>query len=426
MDIFKTFKVTRFEGKLENGIRVVLFHREGAPISTTAILNSGSKHDPEKNPGLAHFLEHMIVNGSSEFPSKDLLSEHIESVGGSYGASTGQEVLSINTEISEKSDYDRVVDIYNATLCKPLMNQKVFENEKSVILKEIQKSNSNPSQILTKTTRQLFLRGTPFEHEILGTENSISELEFETAMSEYKKLFDASRITFIVSGDITIQEITTSLNALTFLHGNHFVPENNEFKTSKETQILSTYLDVPQTQINFGVEAPKSFTKESLHLNILGSILAGGRASRLTKKLRYDKGLIYDIGFGRTGGVSCGAWRITTSTSDNEVQKVINEIIGEIKDIQKNGVKESELEFVKNRRIKSLKRTMQTSGDWVDFHASSEVFSNEYYDINTFVKDVQETTIEDINAVIKKYLNEGNWKLALCGRTKAESITIQW
>ena len=147
MDTFKSFNVTRSEGKLRNGIKVMLFQRSGAPITTTAILKSGSKYDPDSMFGVAHFLEHMIVNGSQEFPTKDLLAEHIESVGGSYGAKTGQDPMWVNTEVSEKDDYERVVDIFNATLCKPLMDKKVFENEKQVVIKEIQKSNSNPSQL---------------------------------------------------------------------------------------------------------------------------------------------------------------------------------------------------------------------------------------------------------------------------------------
>jgi predicted Zn-dependent peptidase len=426
MDTFKSFNVTRSEGKLRNGIKVMLFQRSGAPITTTAILKSGSKYDPDSMFGVAHFLEHMIVNGSQEFPTKDLLAEHIESVGGSYGAKTGQDPMWVNTEVSEKDDYERVVDIFNATLCKPLMDKKVFENEKQVVIKEIQKSNSNPSQLLAKTVRQLFFKNTPFEHQILGDEKSITNLRYEDMMLEYKKLFDKSRITFVASGDISIDELVTRLNTLYFLEGNDFVQKDDVCSISEDKKILATFFDAPQTYICFGVPAPKSFSKELLHLNLLGDILAGGRASRLIKRLRYNKGLVYGVTYGRSGGLEFGSWRISTDTTENKVQEVINEIIEEIKDIRNNGVKDSELEFVKIKRVKSLKRTMQTSNDWVDFHASAEVFSSEIYNINTFVKDIEETTIEDIKLVVDTYLVKNKWQLALCGRTKEESINIKW
>jgi len=153
MNIFDDFNITRSEGKLKNGIRVVLYHRPGAPITTTALLKSGSKNDPDSMLGVAHFLEHMIVNGSQEFPTKDLLSEHIESVGGSYDAATWQEYMRVNVEISDKSDYSRVIDIFDSILSGPLMDKKIFENEKQVIIKEIQKNNSNPLKVLFNTVR---------------------------------------------------------------------------------------------------------------------------------------------------------------------------------------------------------------------------------------------------------------------------------
>ena len=426
MNIFENFNVTDFEGKLKNGIKVVLFYRPGSPIYTSVILNSGSKYDPEKMYGLAHFLEHMIVNGSQDFPSKYLLTEHIESVGGAYEAGTTQEYIRINTEVSDKSDYSRVVDIFNATLCKPLMDKAVFENEKQVVVKEIKMRDSNPSQIIWKIAKKLFFIDTSFEHDIMGYEESVLKLKYEESITEYKKLFDKSRITFVTSGDISIDELINYLNKLSFLEGNNFIPNEEKLIMQDEKKILSSFFDAPQTHIYFGVHGPKLYTKESLHLDLLGQIIAGGRASRLIKRLRYNKGLVYSVSFGKNGGINFGSWGISTNTSENKVQEVVNEMIKEIKDIQVNGIKESELEFVKNKRIKSLKRTMQTSEEWVDFHASPETFSKEIYNINTFVKDIEDTTVNDIIKVVDKYLGPEKWKLAMCGRTKEESMVIKW
>lgn len=185
-------------------------------------------------------------------------------------------------------------------------------------------------------------------------------------------------------------------------------------------------LDIPQTHISFGFIAPELFTKEALHLNLLGEIIAGGRASRLAKILRYEKGLIYSVSFSRYGGQELGSWNIITATSQDKVQEVIDEIIKEIKNLQGYGIKSSELEFVKNKKIKSLKRHMQTSANWVDFHASAEVFSKIPYDINIYVKEIEATTIEDLKKIIDKYFSQDNWKLALCGKTKEESVKFNW
>src|SRR3989344_1269455 len=425
MDIFNDFNITRYEGRLKNNIKIVLFYKSGAPITTTAILKSGSKYDPERMYGLAHCLEHMILNGSVKFPSKDLLAEHIESVGGSLGAATWQEYMRVNVEVPDKSDYFRVVDIFDATLCNPLMTKESFENEKQVILKEIYKSNSNQVRVLYNAVRKKSFKGTSFEHEILGDEESISKLIYDDMLLGHKKLFDKSRITFVVSGDISLSELQNQLNTLSFLEGNNFSENKEKLDVENEQKISYTFFDAPQTSLYLGVYGPQLFTKESAHINILGQIVARPRTYRLTKRLRYKKGLVYDVSFSIFGGINIGTWGIFTNTSEAKVQEVINEIIEEVRDIQKNGVKESELEFVKDFMIKSLRRTMQTSNDWVNFHAYPEAFSIEGYDINTFVKYIKEATVNDIKQIVDKYLSIEKLQLTLTGRTKEGSIVFR-
>lgn len=109
------------------------------------------------------------------------------------------------------------------------------------------------------------------------------------------------------------------------------------------------------------------------------------------------------------------------------MQEVLDEIVKEVKDIRQNGVKESELEFVKNKRMKSIKRTMQTSEDWLSFHMTGEVFSpNKYMDIDMYMTEIRNTSIKDLELVIEKYLNPENWKLAMVGRTKDGAVKINW
>jgi predicted Zn-dependent peptidase len=427
ISILQNLRVQRHEGTLRNGIRVVLFHKEHAPVRVVASLTSGSRYDRPDLPGIAHFIEHMITNGSARFPTKDVLAEHIESVGGSFGAWTSQDAMGVHTEISDKEDIDRVIDIFDATLCRPLMDKQVFENEKNVVIKEIQKHNSNPARLLIKALRACLFNNTPYGHEILGNEESISALTYEDMMTEYKKLFDASRIQFIASGDISIEELTDALHTLEFMEGYPRNQETASFVPQETRQITAQFFDAPQTHIACGVPAPCSFTPEALHLTLLGSILAGGRTARLTKILRYNNGLVYAVRASRIGGLELGTWAIVTDTTSDRVQDVIHEITKEITHISKEGIKQSELDFVKQRIIKSMKRTMQTSEDWVSFHSLGETYAPHLYrHIDAYVQEVEQTTVEDIQNVINVYLKPEYWKLVMVGRTTAESVQIEW
>lgn len=423
MDIFKELNVTKEEGFLANGVKVVLFKKEGAPILTSAVLRSGSKYDPEGMNGVAHFIEHMIVNGSKKFPSKDLLAEHIESVGGSFGAATSLELMFINTEISDKEDYSRVVDIFRATLCEPLMDKNVFENEKNIVIKEIHRSHSDPKKVRAKAIRELFFKNTRIEHGVLGEENDIKNLEYSKTIEVHKKLFDKSRITFVACGDIELEEIINNLNKLDLLSENDFKEIQDGVKNTENIKTLATFFDIPQTHIFIGGYSAKSFSRDAYCLSIVGGILAGGRNSRLTKKLRYEKGLIYSIASGRIGVLDFGTFGLFTDTTVDKVQEVIDLIIEELKIIERDGFKKEEVDFVKNRTLKSFRISMQTSNDWVSHHDVSSAFNIDF-DVNKFFEIISSITPDEVNESFKKYLSPEKIKLVLCGKTKTEDMVF--
>jgi predicted Zn-dependent peptidase len=427
MGIVNDLGVQRFDATLDNGIRVVLLYRKGSPVTTSALLNPGSQYDPEHLPGMAHFIEHMIMNGSEKFPSKDVLAEHIESVGGGFGAKTNQEFLIVDTEVSGEEDFDRVVDMFDAILCRPLMDKKIFENEKKIVIKEIQKSLSNPSQLMWKAGRELFFKHTALEHNVLGDEQSIQAIQYEEMIAMHTQLFDASRITFVAAGDISIEKLVAGLSTLQFSAEYPFERKKIALPTAVVEKILTTIFDTPQSHIVFAVPCPNNFTKEMLQLSLIGGILAGGRSARLTKRLRYDKGLIYSVNAMRLGTTQRGQWGITTDSSEDKIQEVIDEIIQEIKLLQKNGIKESELEFVKNRTIKSMRRRLQTSKDWVDFYAAEEVFKGIPIDgIDKYIEIIEQTTTADLKNIIDTYFIPERWQLVLVGRNKPDSIVFNW
>jgi len=63
---------------LDNGLNVYLSVYEGAPrIDTKIPVKAGGKNDPETSTGLAHYLEHMMFKGNSQFGTKDWDNEKV-------------------------------------------------------------------------------------------------------------------------------------------------------------------------------------------------------------------------------------------------------------------------------------------------------------------------------------------------------------
>jgi len=60
--------------RLDNGMVVLLVNDPQAVKSLSAlVVPVGSLQDPEAHPGLAHYLEHMTLMGSTHYPQPDSL-----------------------------------------------------------------------------------------------------------------------------------------------------------------------------------------------------------------------------------------------------------------------------------------------------------------------------------------------------------------
>jgi zinc protease len=74
-------------GRLENGLRYVLMANATPADRVSLHLNvqAGSLHETEDQKGLAHFIEHMLFNGSTHFPPGELV-RYFQRIGMAYGA----------------------------------------------------------------------------------------------------------------------------------------------------------------------------------------------------------------------------------------------------------------------------------------------------------------------------------------------------
>lgn len=74
-------------GKLPNGFRYVLMenHRPEDRVSMHLDVQTGSLHESDNQQGLAHFLEHMLFNGSTNFKPGELV-KYFQSIGMQFGA----------------------------------------------------------------------------------------------------------------------------------------------------------------------------------------------------------------------------------------------------------------------------------------------------------------------------------------------------
>jgi len=426
----KDFGVTKEVGLLENGTRVVLFKRSGTPISTAVAFNSGSRFDPVGKEGLAHFTEHMLFKKNKRFKSETEMAEYLEKIGGHLNAGTGNEQINFYADISDKADYGKVVTVVNEVFNNMELDSKMFENERNVILKEIADGKANPRRHVYDLADILLFQGTDMGRSGIGSLETVTSIKEEDIMDFYRKLLNPSRMTIVVSGDIELKELISEYNeGMTFPSIEREPhPEFQPLMLSREKNtLIENYNDTNNNQIVIGFRTCSMFSEDRISLKMLATVCGVGFTCSLFKKLREENGLVYSVHAASQVGTDSGVWVVITSTPKETLQKLFDLVAEEFERIYNGGITDAELHLAKAKYLKSKKQSMQTSGSWVSFHTTGELFDpHKAMALDEYMNKVNRVTLADLRRVGKKYFGRGLWYLAMCGDATEKDFKINY
>lgn len=418
--------VTRQETTLSSGTKLVLFERPGMPVYMRAVILGGSRFDPIGKDGTSHYLEHMLAAGTQRFPTKDKLAAYIEQYGGGFSASTGSEVMNISAAVGDPQDLEVVFEVLHEMILASLLDSNTLKTEKASILRELGDKQSNPGEMIWEVYRRLFFQGTEVGRSILGSQETISSISREDLLTFYRDKFCSGRIALVVSGGVTLAQIMERIDQqLPMPEGER--PEGLGLLPVRRMEAMSIepYLGNEQVHLVFGFRTTPVSHPDNAALTVMAEILAGGRASTLSKKLRLERGLVYSVFADRLALSDAGTWLVKTSTSRDKQQEVIDLICDEIKRVSDAGLHEAEIRFAKKKLIKLKRMQLQSSGAWVNWHATREIIAKQPYSLEEYTRSLLDVTPEKTREVAQNYFGKNQWYLGLCGEVLQKDIVVR-
>ena len=132
-----------FFGRLDNGFRYVLMHNRNPENRVSMHLNvqAGSMQETDEQQGLAHYLEHMLFNGSEHFPPGELV-KYFQSIGMAFGADanahTGffETVYDIFLPAGDRPNLEKGLLVMQDYAGGALLLQEEVDRERKIILAE--------------------------------------------------------------------------------------------------------------------------------------------------------------------------------------------------------------------------------------------------------------------------------------------------
>jgi len=211
-DIAADSKVTY--GELPNGMRYVLMPNQEPPgrVSMRLHIDAGSLSEREDQRGVAHFLEHMVFNGSKSFPDATKLIPQMQRLGISFGAhanaytSFDETVYMLDLPNNEKDTLELGFTVMRDFGDGALLRAEEIEKERGVILSEKTSRDSVQRRLLEKQFKELLPESLISKRFPIGTEEIISSAPRSAFTDFYSEYYIPERMTFIYVGDFDAAE----------------------------------------------------------------------------------------------------------------------------------------------------------------------------------------------------------------------------
>jgi protease-3 len=123
---------------LDTGLEVLLVQDERASKAAAALsLPVGSLDDPDSQPGLAHYLEHMLFLGSESYPGPEEYQSFITRNGGQTNAATGYTSTTYMMEVDPPAFAEALRRMAD-TLARPRLDPVYADKERNAVNAEME------------------------------------------------------------------------------------------------------------------------------------------------------------------------------------------------------------------------------------------------------------------------------------------------
>jgi len=283
---------------LDNGLRVLILEDHRSPIISFQVwYRVGSRNEARGATGIAHFLEHMMFKGTPSVGPRQF-ARIVEQNGGRNNAFTTADVTSYFVDIAADK-LDLVARLDADRMHNLLLDAREINSEREVIIEERRtRTDDDPGGYLGEEVSSIAFKAHPYGVPVIGWVPDLKRITPEEIRAFYKTYYVPNNALVVVVGDVNAREALATIRR-------HFgpiprgkepppmlavePPQNGERRVtvSKEAQLPIVYL---------GYHVPTQQSKDAPALEMLSTVLSGGRASRLYKDLVYDRQIALEAG----------------------------------------------------------------------------------------------------------------------------------
>lgn len=412
---------------LENGVRLILVPDESKNVVTSFVLfRVGSRYEAESIAGISHVLEHMHYKGTEKRPTSLLVSEFIEDIGGEHNAFTSKEYTGYYAKTA--ANYlPKALDFLSDILNDPLFDEKELEQEKQVILQEVDMYEDLPMEVAASNFEKTLLGDNALGRDVIGTKESILAVTRDDLLSFKKRYYTGRNTVIVLSGNFggLNNRAVADLVSKYFRFKNTAASPHQPVELPRKKGYRIVKRKTEQSHLLIGFRGASYTDPDRYKLKMLALVLGGSMSSRMFTEIREKRGLAYAVRSSSSSYLDSGTIETYAGVPHSRVLEAVEAILDEYRKI-KRSISEAELARAKEIIHGRLLIGMEDTNEVANHFALSLMLGGKVMTPAEVDKIYASITVPELEIAADKYLTDKNMALSFVGRdltaTKLEKI----
>ena len=399
--------------QLPNGLNVILHVDRTTPtVSVNTWFHVGSGYEEPGRTGFAHLFEHLMFEGSKNVP-EGKFDEWLEAAGGNNNGSTTEDRTNYFEDIpSNALELALFLDSDRLGFLLDLMTVEKVNGQRDVVKNERRQSYENRPYGMADImlNHYLFPEKHPYSWPVIGSMADLSAASLDDVKNFFLSYYAPNNASLVVAGDIDIAA-TKQLVTKWFSEVPRGKPLTVQMTppavlNEERRLVIEDRVQLPRIYIQW--ITPAQYTPGDAELDMAADVLAGGKNSRLYKRLVYDLQIAQDVSAYQGSMRLCSQFTIMATARAGhtlaELEKVIQE---ELDKLKAETPTEREVQRTKNKYESSFLSRLENVGS---FGGKADQLNRYYYatgnpdyfqeDLGRYM-DIEPT---DVTAIVVKFL----------------------
>jgi predicted Zn-dependent peptidase len=398
---------------LDNGIRLLT---ESIPhvrsVSVGVWLARGSRHEGDRFPGIAHFVEHMLFKGTETRSAEDI-AQAVDAVGGQMDAATGKENASYVIKVLDEQ-LPLAVEILADIVLRPRFDAGDVAREKDVIDEEIKMVEDMPDDLVHELFLQRFWEGHPLGRPILGTTDSIAPIDRDVLRAYFDGVYTGDNLIVAAVGHLEHEQVRDLVIEAFGRVAPTGVPAP-EVVPAPQRVLLVRQKDLEQSHVCLGVEGYRQNHADRHAALVFNTLLGGSMSSRLFQNVREKRGLAYSVASGLSAFRDAGLLNVYAGCSNDRVGEVVSVLLDELRAMVATPVTGSDLKRAKDNVKGSLLLGLENTWHRASYLARQELYFDTPFSVDEALADLDAVTADDVDRVGRDLLTRVPFSLVVLG-----------